>query len=187
MLGMAATFNGNGNQQTSAGTLPGVLMKFGEISSPYSLSTVASPSGNGLGSQSTNASIGSVLGRINAPGSSGVSGGTLQLQKTTAGSDGVAIGSGFLAFNAIMNGELFISVEGLLNVTRLNAANPAGLGGPVTFGGKSIVAVQRGTSSTSFTDALVSTFPDSAVPEPSTGFLAAGALAMAWAMRRRRA
>jgi len=128
VLGMAATFNGNAGQQqvTGNGILPGVIMKFGEISSPYSLSSNPSPSGNGLGSHSSNASIGSVLGRIDAPGSSGVSGGTLNFQKTTAGLDGVAMGSGYLAFNAIMNGQLFISVEGLLNVTRLNAVNPAG-------------------------------------------------------------
>ena len=47
VLGIAVTFNGNAGQQqvTGNGILPGVIMKFGEISSPFSLSSNPSPSG----------------------------------------------------------------------------------------------------------------------------------------------
>ncbi len=185
VLGMAAQFSGNGNQQSSPGTLPGVIMKWGTSASTYSLSSIASPSGNGSGSHSgSGGGTGSVLARLNAPGADGIYGPSLSAQKTALAGDGPALPAGVVVFHALTNGELFISVEGLLNVTRLNALDPNSLG-PLTYGGNSIVAVQRGMGNS--TDGLVDSFAANSgeVPEPSTGLLAGGALAAAWALRRK--
>jgi hypothetical protein len=188
VLGLAAVYPADGGFQQQPGSTipPGVIMKWGTSASAYSLSTNNSPSGNGLGSHSgSNGGLGSILARLDSTSTSGVQAPSLAHQKTAAAGDGPSIlGGNYVVFNSVMNGQLFVSIEGLLNVSRLLAVNPNALA-PITFGGNSIVATQRGSGNS--TDALIQSFPATGeVPEPSTAVLAGGALIAAWAVRRRR-
>ena len=88
----------------------------------------------------------------------------------------------FVAFRSINEtATTFRSFEAYLNVTRLNLANSSLLR---LYDGNSIVGV-RYYSGTLLqeTNALVA---GTAVPEPATGLLAAGALLAGWIVRRRR-
>ena len=87
----------------------------------------------------------------------------------------------FIAFSSIVDTTTFRSFEVYLNVTRLNLANSSPLR---LYDANSIVGVRYyfNGSMLQKTNALVA---GTAVPEPATGLLAAGALLAGWVVRRR--
>jgi hypothetical protein len=189
IVGLGAVFPsiaGGGNQDNTGY----VILKWGVTGATYSLSTMASPLGNGR--RDHNAGQGglrSVVATYNAPSLAivgvTVGGATTAFQWAgVSGSAGTNIQAGnYIAFKttvaeAIPGYNSLKSFEGYLNVTKLNFMNPLG---SFTFNGNSIVGVRDGGSPSLETNALIA-----GVPEPATGFLAAGALFVGWWGRRRR-
>jgi uncharacterized protein (TIGR03382 family) len=184
IYGLGAVFPSEpgGGVQSNLGA---VLLKWGVTSSVYSLSFPFShPLGNGNRDHNNgDGGLGSVMATINLPGVSGISTPTSAFQWTgTTGSPGFNITLGnYIAFNTILSGSNIASYEGYLNATLLYGSNPASISSPYQFGGNSIIGVRSGGNAFLETHALVA-----GIPEPATGFLAAGALLAGWLVRRRR-
>ena len=181
---------------TGAPTIQGVaVLKWGVTASVYSLSGGASPNGNGIRDHDNgDGGLGSIFATLNQPATTGTYAPTGAFQWTgTLGVPGLILlpvpppgtVQSYIALNAqvvnTVNGNVFSSFEGYLNVSRLNVANPSGLGS-FTYNGSSIVAYRNSANGPFLeTNALIA-----GVPEPATGLLAGGALLAGWLIRRRK-
>lgn len=156
-----------------------VFLKWGVTSSAYSLSSFASPTGNGRRDFDIGqGGFGSVMATLNRPLASGYSTPTTAVQWVGSVQNLPTPLSNYVVLNSIIVNGVFQSFEGYLNVTRLNFVNSTSY----VYNGNSIVGVRTSTSNLFLeTNALVE-----GVPEPSTGLLAGGALLAAWLVRRRR-
>ena len=154
-------------------------MKWGASASAYSLSNDFLSNGAHRNYDVGEGGLGSVLAELNF-GSGGVHAPTAQFQWT--GATSLSLVGQFIAFSSIVDTTTFRSFEVYLNVTRLNLANSSPLR---LYDGNSIVGVRYyfNGSLLQETNALVA---GTAVPEPATGLLAAGALLAGWIVRRRR-
>jgi len=184
-------------QSSSSGTR--MVSKFGTTASAWGPSTVAPSAGNGLGSASSGHGGNGAVTIANSDGDfPGTPSGTLRLPSVMeiyngtssinlSSSAGVEAGRLVYNWSVINSFNIITSWEAFINVTMLNAMNgTASLNNnsfadlPM-FGDRHNIAIQRGTSSTLFTDALVQANP---IPEPTT--MAALGLGAAAVLRRRR-
>ena len=155
-----------------------LVVKWGVSASAYSLSNDFNSNGAHRNHDVGEGGLGSVLAEFNF----GAAGNAPTAQFQWTGITSAPLVGQFVAFRSIVEtATTFRSFEAYLNVTRLNLANSSLLR---LYDGNSIVGV-RYYSGTLLqeTNALVA---GTAVPEPATGLLAAGALLAGWIVRRRR-
>ncbi len=155
-----------------------LVVKWGVSASAYSLSNNFNSVGAHRDHDAGEGGVGSVLAEFNF----GAAGNAPTAQFQWTGLLSQSLVGPFVAFRSIAATiNTFQSFEAYLNVTRLNLAN----GSPLRlYDGNSIVGVRSYNFNVLFqeTNALIA---GTAVPEPSTGLLAAGALLASWIVRRR--
>lgn len=156
-----------------------IVVKWGVSASAYTLSNTYLSVGAHRNHEIGEGGAGSVLAELSFGSASG-NVPTAAFQWT--GTQNLILGGGFIFFRSIVSSEYFRSFEAYLNVTQLNAANNSPLR---LYDGNSIVGVRNYNlgSLLQETNALIN---GTAVPEPATGLLAAGALLAGWIVRRRR-
>jgi hypothetical protein len=166
-----------------------IVTKYGTSPSAWSASSVAPDAGNGNGSFSNgDGGLGSVLLTTNVgqltPGNNGqlIQPALVNVWNGTVGSNGLVIDTEVarVAYQLGANDQL-VRWETFLNTTKLSGLSPLTI---PSENDRWNQAIQRNTSSTDFTDALVNSSQSASVPAPPAVFLSITGL-MVLAIRRK--